>query len=34
MSMRELAVTEDTTLDGAIDASEGWFALTRYSTNG
>ena len=34
MSMRELAVTENITLDGAIDASEGWFAPTRYSTNG
>jgi hypothetical protein len=24
--MRELVVTENITLDGVIDASEGWFA--------
>jgi hypothetical protein len=24
--MRKLVVTENTTLDGVIDASEGWFA--------
>ena len=34
MSMRELAITENVALDGAIDAREGWFAPTRYSTNG
>jgi hypothetical protein len=33
MSMRKLAVTENITLDGVIDAGEGWFPCTRYSTN-
>jgi hypothetical protein len=26
--MRKLAVTENVTLDGVIDASDGWFTLT------
>jgi hypothetical protein len=28
MSMRKLAVTENVTLDGVIDRSDGWFTLT------
>ena len=30
----ELVITENITLDGVIDASEGWFGLTRYTANG
>jgi hypothetical protein len=33
MSMRKLAVTENITTDGVIDAREGWFARMHYSTN-